>query len=74
MSLRYWYFISNRATHQCIDLVSDSPEGACREIGWQQGNCVVITVGKVVKDPAMLPAIPPQARPASPDAKRQQIR
>jgi len=45
--MHYWYFISNRTTRQCVDLVADSPEAACREIGWRPDDCVVIAVGEM---------------------------
>lgn len=44
---RYWYFISNKATQQCIDLVADSPETARSQLGWQHADCVIITVGEM---------------------------
>ena len=44
---RYWFFISNRSTRQCIDVVAETAEGACMEVGWQPGECVVITVGEM---------------------------
>jgi len=45
---RYWYFISNRLTRQCLDVVSSSPESACLEVGWELADCAVITVGQVL--------------------------
>lgn len=61
---RYWYFISNRETQQCIDLVADSPEAACRDVGWQQADCVVITVGEMhdvdAEPPPEAPLLTPQ--------------
>jgi hypothetical protein len=44
---RYWYFISNKATQQCIDLVAESPEAARSQVGWQHADCVIITVGEM---------------------------
>jgi hypothetical protein len=75
MTLSYWYFISNRATRQCVDLVADSPEAACREIRWQQGDCVVIMVGEMANgEGAARAGIPRQTPVALPDPKRHQLR
>jgi hypothetical protein len=41
---RYWFFISNRSTRQCIDVVAES---ACLQAGWRPADCVVITVGEM---------------------------
>jgi hypothetical protein len=75
MTVSYWYFISNRETRQCIDLVADSPEAACREIGWRQSDCVVIAVGKMANgNGGARPGILPEAPAASPAPKRHQSR
>ena len=44
---RYWFFISNRSTRQCIDVVAETADSACGQVGWQVAECVVITVGEM---------------------------
>jgi hypothetical protein len=44
---RYWFFISNRSTRQCIDVVAETAEAACGQVGWELTECVVITVGEM---------------------------
>jgi len=70
-----WYFISNRATRQCIDLIAGSPEAACGEVGWELDDCVVIAVGEIAHgDAGARAGIPPQPSPALLDPKRQHSR
>ena len=57
---RYWFFISNRSTRQCIDVVAETADSACGQAGWQLAECVVITVGEMQQandpDPSRLPS------------------
>jgi len=44
---RYWFFISNQSTRQCIDVVAETADSACGQVGWQLAECVVINVGEM---------------------------
>jgi len=44
---RYWFFISNNVTRQCIDVVAESAEQACSSVGWRINDCAVIQVGEM---------------------------
>ena len=63
-----WYFVGNGRTGECRDAIARSATAACRQFGWDVGDCVVILVG--VPPRARRPAYPPQAQPVRAEAPR----
>lgn len=47
MPPRYWYFITNQRTGTSVDVVAESGEAACRNLGWPLDKCAILQVGEV---------------------------